>query len=218
MKNPIKMNLKTEILPILCVIFSGVSSIMLYPKMPEKIPIHWNFRGEIDNWGNSFSHVIAINAMIIGIYLMFIFMPYLDPKKERYEQFEKIYHIIKNVLMIFLTGILFMTNLSAIGYPINVALYIPIAVGILFIILGNYMGKIKPNWFVGIRTPWTLSSEETWNKSHRLSGKIFMLSGFLIAINGFLPEILRLPVFIFAIVIILFGTLVGSYIIYRKNK
>lgn len=212
------MSLKTEILPILCVIFSGISSIMLYPRMPETIPTHWNFRGEIDNWGNSFSHVISINAMIIGIYIMFIFLPYLDPKRDRYKQFEKIYHIIKNVLMVFLAGVLSITNLSAIGYPINVALYIPIAVGILFIILGNYLGKIKPNWFVGIRTPWTLSSEETWNKSHRLGGKIFILSGFLIAIDGFLPESLRLPVFIFAMFILLFGTLVGSYIIYRKNK
>lgn len=117
-----------------------------------------------------------------------------------------------------MSGIFFLTNLNAIGYNINIGVCIPFTVGILFMIIGNYMGKIKTNWFMGIRTPWTLSSEEAWNKTHRLGGKLFMLSGLLIAIDGFLPLNYRMPIFILAISIILIGTFLGSYLIYLKTK
>lgn len=218
MSNPIKPTWKTEILPILLILFSVISSGIMFSNMPERIPIHWNFKGEIDNWESSLNHVLIMNIVIIGIYLLFIFLPYIDPRKKRYEQFKKIYHIFKNIILVFMVGIFFLTNLNAMSYNININVCIPLAVGILFIIIGNYMGKIKTNWFMGIRTPWTLSSEEAWNKTHRLGGKLFILSGFLIAIDGLLPINYRMPVFILAIAIILIGTFLGSYLIYLKNK
>ena len=121
-------------------------------------------------------------------------------------------------MVLFFALIFFLTNLTAIGYNINISTYIPLLVGLLFIIIGNYMGKIKMNWFMGIRTPWTLSSEETWNKTHQLGGKLFMISGLLIAIQVFLPEKYALPIFILAIANILIGTIFGSYLIYLKTK
>ncbi len=218
MKNPIKPTWKTEILPILLIVFSIISSFYFFQQMPEKIPTHWNFKGEIDNWGSSFSHLITINLVMIGIYLLFLFIPYIDPRRERYEQFKKVYHIFKSVLLLFFALILLITNLSAIGYSINISIYIPLMIGLLFIILGKYMSKIKMNWFMGIRTPWTLSSEEVWNKTHSFGGKLFMLSGLLIAIEGFLPVNYRLPIFILAIATILIGTTLGSYLIHLKTK
>ena len=218
MKNPIKSNFKTEILPILLIIFSIVSSWIMFSQMPEQIPTHWNFKGEVDNWGTSFSHVLTINLVMIGMYLLFLLLPYIDPRKERYQEFQKVYHIFKNVMLLFFTLIFFLTNLSAIGYDLNIGLCIPLIVGLLFIVIGNYMSKIKMNWFMGIRTPWTLSSEKVWDKTHHLGAKLFMISGLLIAIDGFLPENYRVPVFILAIAIILIGTIFGSYLIYLKTK
>jgi immunity protein, SdpI family len=218
MKNPIKANFKTEILPILLIIFSLISSLYLFQQMPEKIPTHWNFQGEVDNWGSSSSHVLTINLTMLGLYLLFLALPYIDPRKKRYEQFQKIYHTFKNIMILFFAVIFFLTNLNAAGYPVNVSTYIPLMVGLLFIIIGNYMAKIKMNWFMGIRTPWTLSSEEVWNKTHQLGGKLFMLSGLLIAIQVFLPEKYSLPVFILAVANILIGTIFGSYLIYLKTK
>lgn len=218
MKNPIKPTFRTEILPILLIVFSIISSFYFFQQMPEKIPIHWNFKGEIDNWGSSLSHVLTINLVMIGMYLLFLLLPYIDPRRERYGQFKKVYHIFKNILLLFFAVIFFITNLSAIGYNINISTYIPLLVGILFIVIGNYMPKIKMNWFMGIRTPWTLSSEETWDKTHQLGKKLFMFSGLLIAIQGFLPENYRIPLFILAIAIILIGSFLGSYLIYLKSK
>ncbi len=218
MKNPIQPKLKTEILPILLIIFSIVSSLYLFQLMPEKIPVRWNFEGQVDRFGNSSSHILIINLILIGLYLLFIFLPCIDPNKKRYAEFKKIYHIFKNILLLFMAGIFFLTNLNAVGYSINISIYIPLFVGILFVIIGNYMAKIKMNWFMGIRTPWTLSSEDVWNKTHRLGGKLFMLSGVLIALTGFLPTNYRMLIFILAIGLILIGTIGGSYFIYKKHK
>lgn len=218
MSNPIKSNFKTEFLPILLIIFSIISSWIMFSQMPEQIPTHWNFQGEIDNMSSSSSHVLTINLVMVGMYLLFLLLPYVDPRKKRYEQFEKIYHIFKDVIILFFALIFFLTNLNAIGYNVNINIYIPLMVGLLFIVIGNYMAKIKMNWFMGIRTPWTLSSEEVWNKSHRLGGKSFILSGLLIALDGFLPENYRIPIFILATSIILIGSIFGSYLIYLKTK
>ncbi len=217
MKNPIKPTLKTELFPLLLILFSLISSLYFFQSMPEQVPAHWNFKGEVDRLANASSHILMINLILIGLYLLFIFLPLIDPNKKRYEQFRKIYHIFKNIFLLFLAGIFLLTNLNAVGYNINISIYIPVAVGILFMIIGNYLGKIKMNWFMGIKTPWTLSSEEVWNKTHRLGGKLFMLSGLLIALDGFLPVNYQIPVFILAIMIILIGTIGGSYFIYKKN-
>ena len=80
------------------------------------------------------------------------------------------------------------------------------------------MGKIKPNWFMGIRTPWTLSSEEVWNKTHRFGGKIFIAGGFIMMVMGALPDKLRMPIFLGTILVMTFGTFVYSYILYSQEK
>jgi uncharacterized membrane protein len=186
--------------------------------LPERIPVHWNFSGEVDRWGSGKVHAVFFSVLVIGMYLLFLFIPYLDPKKARYEQFSKTYHIFKSIIIFFLFLIYLIASLNGLGYNISVAFWVPVLIGILFIIIGNYMGKIKSNWFVGIRTPWTLSSEEVWNKTHRFGGKMFILAGLLIAFEGIMPANWRLPIFIIALVVILLGTLVYSYVVYLKEK
>ena len=219
MTNPIKPTIKSEIIPLLIILFSIIVSVYFYFNLPTRIPIHWNFAGEIDGWGSGQSHAIYMPAIIIGLYLMFLFLPYLDPRKERYEQFAKVYHIFKIAIIFIFALIYFLTSLAGLGYPINIGIVMPILIGILFLLMGNYMGKLKMNWFVGIKTPWTLSSETVWNKTHRLGGKIFMLSGILIMINSLAPMVLRLPIFILTMVFMIIGTIGSSYVFYRlENK
>ncbi len=219
--NPVKPTFKTEIIPIIICIIAAISSFYFYANFPEQVPIHWNAAGKADNYGSRAMGAFLFPGIIIGMYLLFLVLPYLDPKKDRYQQFSKVYHIFKGFIVVFMTAIYFVASLNALGYNIPVSLYIPGLVGLLFIIIGNYMAKIKPNWFIGIRTPWTLSSEEVWNKTHRVGGKIFILGGVLMMIMNFLPVQLRMPLFFIIIVIILLGTLGYSYIIYarlEKNK
>ncbi|MDD5032035.1 MAG: SdpI family protein [Patescibacteria group bacterium] len=217
MKNPVKPTLKTEILPLLILVATIISSFYFYSHSPEIVPIHWNFAGEVDNWGSR-SIAFTIPAIMVGMYILFLVFPFLDPKKERYDQFRKVYHVFKDILILFMAIIYFATSLNTLGYNLPIGIIVPVGVGILFIIIGNYLGKIKMNWFVGIKTPWTLSSEEVWNKTHRFGGKMFMLAGLLIGLEAFLPISWRLPIFIAAMVILLIGTMGYSYLVYLKEK
>jgi uncharacterized membrane protein len=118
--------------------------------------------------------------------------------------------------------IYFIISLNALGHNIPIEILVPGLIGLLLIVIGNYMGEIKSNWFVGIRTPWTLSNERVWNKTHHFGGRVFVLAGLLIMLSPLLPIKFRVPTFIVTIVIILLGTIVYSYIAYlleeRKRK
>ncbi len=218
MENPIKPNFKTEIFSLLIILITVSLSFYFYGKLPDEIPIHWNLAGEVDRMGSSTNMIFAMPALLISFYLLFLFLPLLDPKKERYKEFKKVYHTFKNII-IFLFFLLYLAvGLSGLGYNINIGLLIPIVVGILFIIIGNYFDKVKSNWFMGIKTPWTLSSEEVWNKTHRLGGKTFMLGGLLLITEPFLPVSLKLPIFILAILLAAITPIIYSYILYRQES
>ncbi len=218
MINPIKPTIKTEFTSLFLIVLALVSSWYFYNNLPERIPVHWNFAGQVDGYGSGKIQSIVFPLLIVGMYILFLLIPYLDPKKERYEQFSKIYHIFKNLFLALIIIIYFIVGLNGLGYNLPVGLIIPVLIGILFIIIGNYMGKIKMNWFMGIRTPWTLSSEEVWNKTHRFGGKMFILAGLLMVAEIFLPTSWKLPVFIIMITILLLGTIGYSYFAYLQEK
>ncbi|MDP2708825.1 MAG: SdpI family protein [bacterium] len=218
MSSPIKPTVKTEIIPWLLIVFSLAASAYLYSRLPERVATHWNFAGQSDGYGSGKAQAVIFPLLIIGLYLMFLFIPYIDPKKDRYAEFSKIYHIFKNIILTMMAVIYAMVGLNGLGYSVPVGLIMPALIGSLFIVIGNYMGKIKRNWFMGIRTPWTLSSEEVWNKTHRFGGKMFILAGILMIANIFLPASWRLPVFIFSIVAIVLGTIGYSYLAYVQEK
>ncbi len=216
--NPIKTTIKSEILSFLLLTLSWAASFYFYRHFPDRVVTHWNVAGQPDGWSGKGFAAFFFPGLLSGIYLLFLFLPMLDPKKNRYVEFSKVYDVFRNLILGIMVIIYFIASVSNLGVYLNVGALVPSLIGLLFLIMGNYMGKIKPNWFVGIRTPWTMSSEEVWNKTHRFGGKAFMLSGALIALSGLVPLPLRLPLFVFAIMIILFGTIVYSYLVYLSEK
>jgi len=218
MSNPINPTIKTEIIPIGLIMLMGIASFYLYQSFPEQVPMHWNFAGEVDGWGSRFTGAFLMPGMAIFIYLLMLGLPMLDPKKARYAQFDRTYHIFKVLLVGFIALLYTTISANTLGYNINVGTVIPVAVGALFIAMGNYMGKIKPNWFMGIRTPWTLSSEAVWNKTHRVGGKIFMLGGLIFMLMPLLSPAWQTPLFITVILMLSLGTMGYSYVVYRNEK
>jgi len=213
-----KFTIKTEIVPILLIILAIAASFYFYANFPDQVATHWNFAGQPDAYSSKAFGAFFFPGLIIGLYLLFLVLPKIDPKKDRYTEFAKTYHIFKGILMFFFVAIYFIASLAGIGYDVKMNLVMPLIVGLLFILLGNYMGKIKPNWFMGIRNPWTLSSDLVWNKTHRLGGKLFIIVGLLFLLSSFFTSNL-LAIWIMALVIlILIITFVYSYLLYRKEK
>ncbi|MDD4901663.1 MAG: SdpI family protein [Patescibacteria group bacterium] len=216
--NPIKLTIKSELFSILLIAISIAASFYFYAHFPDRVITHWDFAGEPNGWSGRAFAAFFFPALFIAMYLLFIFLPMLDPKKDRYAEFAKIYNVFRNLILAVLVVVYFVASFNNLGVNSNVGLWVPGVIGLLFIVLGNYLGKIKRNWFVGIRTPWTMSSETVWNKTHRFGGKVFIFGGVLMIITGFAPLSWRLPIFIADIIILLFGTIIYSYLVYRKEK
>lgn len=214
-----KYTFKKDFIIILFIILMFLTGIIVYPYLPDKIPMHWNFKGEIDRYGSKFEGTFAIPIMVLIIYLGLLYLPYIDPKRENYPKFEKVYQVIKYLFVIVFSILHYSVIISALGGPKNlVPKIVPISLGILFIILGNYMPRIKYNWFVGVRTPWTLSNEEVWKRTHRFSGYLFVIAGILMLLAGFLPSYLNIIIGLSGVLFALIFSIIYSLIIYKKLK
>jgi uncharacterized membrane protein len=115
-------------------------------------------------------------------------------------------------------GVYYLSLFAATGKDVNIGLFMPILVGIIFVIIGNYMGKIKQNFFMGIRTPWTLSNENVWNKTHRFGGNIFVLMGLLLMLSSVLRSDFFVGLLLSMVVVMVVGLFLYSYIIFRKEN
>jgi uncharacterized membrane protein len=218
MPSPIKMSLKTEILPILVILLAFAFSFYFYAHFPNSVASHWNFYGQVDAYSGKISGAFSLPALLLGMYLLFIAVPFLDPRKERYVEFEKVYKFFRLGIMLVLFGVYLAMGFFNLGYNVHVNIVVPWLVGLLLIGIGNYMGKVKSNWFVGVRTPWTLSSENVWNKTNRFGGWAMVAFGVVIIVSPMLPKYLAISVFVLATFMATFGTMIYSYFLYRKEK
>lgn len=167
--------------------FCGISFIgqlILYPQLPEKVPIHWNVNNEIDGWAEKGS-IFLMALLPLLILALFIVIPKIDPRKESYKKHAGIYQTFSALMTVFTAVVSWFTPLTALGIEISVGLLINLGLGLIFVLLGNQMPRIRHNYTFGIRTPWTLASETVWKKTHRLCGLIFVVSGIVMMISGF---------------------------------
>ena len=176
------------------VVLSGLfaASVVVWDRVPERVPMHWNFRGEVDGYGGRLEGLLLLPAIALGLYVMLLVLPRLDPGRANYASFAGPYTVIRFALLALMLGIHALVIATALGYAVNAGRWIPVGVGALFIVLGNVMGKVRPNYFVGIRTPWTLASARSWEKTHRAGGRLFVVAGIALAIAALIgrPEAL----------------------------
>jgi len=159
---------------------------MVWKDLPAMVPTHFDLAGNPNDWSRKSSLPILIGGLQIGIYLMMILIPYFDPKKKIVQMGEK-YYSLRLLMTFFMTAISFYLLYIGSKGVINPNLLIGL-LGAFFVILGNYLQTVKPNYFIGIRTPWTLENEDTWRKTHRLGGKIFVAGGLLTMIIAIIAK------------------------------
>lgn len=206
---------KTTIFAILIVIAAFLLSIYAFPSLPDRVVSHWNTQGEPNGYMPRFFGAFLVPIILAILVPLLIFLPMLDPLKKNYKKFESYYDwfiIIFTAFMLYIHSLTIFWNLN---YRFNFNLMIIPAFGILFIFVGFLTENAKRNWFVGIRTPWTLSNDKVWDKTHKLGGKLFKLSG-LISLLGIIFQkqaflLLIIPVILTAII-----TFIYSYFVYRK--
>ena len=202
---------------LLCLTFIGIVlaiAAYLYPSLPEQIPTHWNLAGEVDDYMPKPWGVLILPLAAIFVFVVMKLIPVISPKGFRTDQFTGVLNIITVTLVGFMSAVALLVLIAATGRNVHMNEMIFAGVGILFIILGNYLGKVRKNFFLGIRTPWTLASDEVWNRTHRLGGWIFVLIGFFMFLNAFI----RFPegFLIGSIVVVALVPVVYSFVLYRR--
>lgn len=205
---------RSSFIPTIVCLIPLIVGIILYPKLPDVIATHWNGKGEIDGYSSKFVGIIVFPLILT---LVSIFTPKLielDPKNKDID--DKIRNIIIWILPVICFIASSTTLLQALGKQIRVEVIIPMIVGIVLVIIGNYLPKTKQNYTVGIKIPWTLDNEENWNKTHRLGGFTFVVGGIAIAISSFFD--CRVVVMLIATSAMVFVPIIFSYILYKKQK
>ena len=193
-------------------------SIWAYPQLPPTVATHWNLRGEPDGFSSRLLAVAIMPVITLAITGIFNVLPRLDPRHQNYDKFIGTYWLFANAVIVFLLvahGLMLATGL---GYSVRIDRLMPIGIGVLFIVLGNYLTRVEPNWFVGIRTPWTLSSDTVWRKTHRTGGWLMVVGGFIIGACAFLPHGALLPLLIAAILIMAVIPIVQSYVLWKREQ
>lgn len=202
---------------VFCMLFIGAATavaVYLYPMLPDQIPTHWNFDGEVDDYMSKPWGVAILPIAALLVFAIMRLIPIISPKGFRTDQFTDVVNVFTVTIVGFMSGIAILVLLEANGQDVRINEMTFAGVGLMFIVLGNYMGKVRKNFFIGIRTPWTLASDEVWSRTHRLGGKVFVLTGIFMIVNSFV----HFPgqTLVVAIVAAALIPVIYSYVIYRR--
>ncbi len=205
-------------IPLLIIAAAVVASAVVYPRLPETIPTHWNMDGQPDGWSSR-----AFGAWITPVILLTMWgfvrvLPAIDPRGANYAKFGDAFEAIIDSLMLFLLGMHILLLRAGLGHPAPMQRAVPFGVGILLIVIGNLLPRARPNWFVGIRTPWTLSSDRVWEKTHRFGGRVFVAGGLLISIAALLWAQWVHVVLIAVVLIATSSVFVYSYVEWKREQ
>ncbi len=189
----------------------------LFDKLPDQMPTHWNIEGQADAYMSKNSAILLFPGITLAIALLFPILSMIDPRKEKYVLFRRPWLILQTVFVLFFAYMYFVSLYIALNPNVPITPFILGGIGVLFIVIGNYLGKVRQNYFVGIKTPWTLHSEEVWNKTQRIGGWTFLFAGIVILINGFVKwQLAAVMIAVIAVAVVV--PIIYSYILYRKLK
>ena len=206
---------KTELAVFAIILISFVIGFYFYPQMPDKIASHWNAQDQVDGYMPKFWGLFLMPVISIGLLLLFMLIPKIDPLKKNIEKFRKYYNWFVLLIIIFLFYIYLLTVLWNIGFRFAMSQMMLPSLGILFYYIGILLENAKRNWFIGIRTPWTLSSDKVWDKTHKIGSKLFKIIG-VIAFLGIFFQKYSIWFILVPILLVAGYLIVYSYFEYQK--
>lgn len=207
------------VIRVVLVALMFAAGAVLYPWLPDMVPTHWGLEGQPDAFSSKIWGAWIMPLMSLVFLALFPLLPKMDPKRENYERFKGPWNVIQTSLVGFLAYV-YGVSIYATFYPESGSFMgraVMFGIGILFIILGNVMGKVRQNYFVGLKTPWTLDDPEVWQKSQRFAGRMFVLAGLAFIVES-VVWFAVLPVFGAAIFAAAILPIAYSYLVSRGRK
>jgi len=196
---------------------AAAMSAAAYPRMPARVPVHWGISGEPDRWGTRFEGAVLLPLLMLAAWALLRLLPRVDPRAPNYAKMRSTYDFMVNATLTILLAVHAMVLAAGLGYAVPVARLTPVLVGTLFVALGNVLPRARPNWWFGIRTPWTLSDDRVWARTHRVGGYAMTAAGVIVLAGAALPGAWPFAVFILASAVAAIGPIVYSYVAWRQE-
>ncbi|MDQ7842908.1 MAG: DUF1648 domain-containing protein [Armatimonadota bacterium] len=212
-----RLSWKSELPPVLLLAGMFLLAAVSWPAAPDRIPVHWNVAGQVDRYGGKVEGLLLIPLLALGLYLLLLALPWIDPGRANYPHFAGAYQTIRLTLVVFLALVYGIVHLWIRGRQVAVGAWVPLLTGGLLVIFGNLMGKIRPNWFIGIRTPWTLSSKLAWMRTHRLGGWLLIGLGLLLMALAVVRAVWAIWLVVAAGLGFTLWAVVYSYLVWRTD-
>ena len=208
----IKKNLKVLIITSVVLLLPVLVGLILWNQLPEQMPIHWNAAGEIDGWSSKPFAVLGLPLILLAAQWLCVLGTAADPKKNNHP--EKIMHLVLWIIPVLSLVLHAVTYATVLGKEVRMEVVMPVLLGLLFTIIGNYLPKCKQNYTIGIKIPWTLDNEENWNKTHRFAGFLWTACGIAIMLTGFFGSFW---VFLPITLLMVLAPIIYSYVLHRKG-
>jgi uncharacterized membrane protein len=205
-------------IPLLIIGAAVLSSAAVYSRLPETIATHWNMDGQADGWSTRAFGAWITPVLLLATWGLFRVLPTIDPRGANYAKFGGALEAIIDSLMLFLLGMHIVLLRAGLGHPVQMQRIAPFGVGVLLTVIGNLLPRARPNWFIGIRTPWTLSSDRVWEKTHRLGGRLFVAGGIVIALVSLFWVQWAHVVLITVVVLTAAVVLIYSYLEWKREQ
>ena len=211
----IKKNLKIVIITSVITLLPIAAGLVMWNKLPERMPTHWGFSGEVDGWSSKPFAIFFIPLFMLAIHLICMVATSMDPKNQGVNS--KVFTLILWICPVLSVVCMTASYAEALGMSVKVELIVPLVMGILFLIIGNYLPKCKQNYTIGIKIPWTLNDEDNWNKTHRFAGFVWTVCSLIVIVGAFFKNIVVFTTFI-PIAVMVIVPMIYSYICYRKHR
>lgn len=208
----IRKHLKLLIITSVITLLPLFAGLILWDRLPAQMPTHWNMAWEVDGWSSKAFAVFGLPLMLLGFQWLCLLGTAADPKRENHPQ--KVVQLVLWVIPVLSVLLHTLTYAAALGKQVQMEVILPVFIGLLFSIIGNYMPKCRQNYTIGIKIPWTLNSEENWNRTHRFAGWVWTFGGLVILLAGFFGGFwLFLPITL----VMVLAPIVYSGLLYREG-
>jgi uncharacterized membrane protein len=211
-------NKNTIILAAVLILVTTLAGVLLWNQLPEQVASHWNANDQVNGYMSKFWGVFLMPVIATGLLLLFLVIPAIDPLKANIQQFRATFNNFSVLIIVFMLYIHVLTLVWNLGYTsFRMSSAMLPAMGLLFIFLGALISKARRNFFIGIRTPWTLSSDHVWDETHRVGGKLFIAAGVLALLGAFFPNYAIWFILVPVLGVSLFSV-IYSYILYQAEQ
>lgn len=208
----------TTIIVLILIGVAALAGLLLWNRLPEQMASHWNVNDQVDGYMPKFWGVFMVPLMALGMFLLFLVIPSIDPLKANIAQFRDAFNLFIVLIVAFMLYIHALTLAWSLGYTgFKMSTSMLPAMGLLFIFIGFMLRKAKRNFFIGIRTPWTLSNDVVWDKTHQLGAVLFMASGVLAFVGGIFGGQAAFWLLFVPLIGSTLFLLVYSYVLYQRE-